>query len=327
MNILYITDVNYIGKFPNDFSFGYRPFMSWVPALDATHCSYYRLDELDVNTKFDITIVGSLNSTLLQNSVNLNDLILKKIKPISKKIVVQQESYHRSFIHDCHTFKKDIHTLNNYYEFLFQCDVILTHNEIDSQYFSTLLNKPSFVHPQLILPINNDKQPDFNKPNNFILSTSEMFRDKGGAFDSYLLVKEFNLPIYTFGPTDINLPLLTSLPYDPDYIGFNNKLSEFKIGINTPFLPIGGSFPLQCAMMKVPCIGWDNGDTIKDVFPSLVSPYPNFSEMKSNIKKLLTDKSFYEDVANQGYENFITKYSYDAYTTSISQILENIINI
>ena len=51
MNILYITDVNYIGKFPKDFSFGYRPFMSWVPALGATHCSYYRLNELDVNSK------------------------------------------------------------------------------------------------------------------------------------------------------------------------------------------------------------------------------------------------------------------------------------
>ena len=89
MNILYITDVNHIGKFNNDFSFGYRPFMSWVPALDATHCSYYRLDELDVNSQFDIAIVGSLNSTLLHpQNIDLNKLILNKVKKISKKIVI-----------------------------------------------------------------------------------------------------------------------------------------------------------------------------------------------------------------------------------------------
>ena len=76
MNILYITDVNHVGKFNSDFSFGYRPFMSWVPALDATHCSYYRLDELDVNSQFDIAIVGSLNSTLLHpQNIDLNKLI------------------------------------------------------------------------------------------------------------------------------------------------------------------------------------------------------------------------------------------------------------
>ena len=86
MNILYITDVNYIGKFKEDFSFGYRPFMSWVVALNATHCSYYRLDELDINSKFDIAIIGSLNSTLLnQSKIDLKTLILDKIKKLLKE--------------------------------------------------------------------------------------------------------------------------------------------------------------------------------------------------------------------------------------------------
>lgn len=324
MNILYITDVNYIGKFPEDFSFGYRPFMSWVPALDATHCSYYRLDELDVNNKFDIAIVGSLNSTLLQNGINLNTLILEKIKPISKKIVVQQESYHRSFIHDAIDTKKDVNVLINYYEFLSQCDAILTHNDIDTQYFSTLLNKPCFLHPQLIIPIENNSQPDFDKPNTFILSTSEIFRDKGGALDGYLLAKDFNLPIYTFGETKSNLPLLHSIPYNSDYREFNNILSKFKIGINTPFLPVGGSFPLQCAMTKVPCVGWNNGNPIKDIFPDLVCDYPNFDGLRKIINKLLNDKEFYKDVTEKGYNLLLEKYSFDSYYNQMDFILNQI---
>jgi hypothetical protein len=325
MNILYITDVNYVGKFPKDFSFGYRPFMSWVSALDATHCSYYRLDELNVNTKFDITIVGSLNNTLLQNNIDLNNLILKKVEPISEKIVVQQESHHRSFIHDNIDNKKDTNILINYYEFLSQCDAILTHNDIDTQYFSTLLNKPCFLHPQLIIPIENNFQPNFDKPNTFILSTSEISRDKGGALDGYFLVKEFNLPVYTFGSTNTNLPLVTSLPYDPDYVRFNSNLSKFKIGINLPYLPIGGSFPLQCAMVKIPCVGWDNGDPIKDIFPDLVCEYPNFDKLRKIINRLLNDKKFYMDVVEKGYNLFLEKYSCESYYTQMSFILNEII--
>jgi glycosyltransferase involved in cell wall biosynthesis len=324
MNILYITDVNYIGKFSEDFSFGYRPFMSWVAALDATHCSYYRLNELNINNKFDIAIVGSLNSTLLQDNIDLNILILEKIKPISKKIIVQQESYHRSFIHDSIDTKKDINTLISYYNFLSQCDAILTHNDIDTQYFSNLLNKPCFLHPQLIIPIEDLFPPDFDKPNNFILSTSEMFRDKGGALDGYLLVKDFNLPIYTFGDIKTNLPLLNSLPYNSDYREFNTALSKFKIGINTPFLPIGGSFPLQCAMVKVPCVGWDSGETIKNLFPDLVCEYPNFNKLKEIINRLLNDKEFYIDVVEKGYNLFLEKYSFESYYNQMSNILNQI---
>ena len=326
MKILYITDVNYIGKFSNDFSFGYRPFMSWVPALDATHCCYYRLDELDVDSQFDITIVGSLNNTLLHSNINLNELILNKIKKISKKIVIQQESYHRSFIHDSLDNNQNLSVLYNYYNFLSQCDAILTHNEIDNQYFSSLLNKPCFVHPQLIIPLEEPKI-DLDKEDTFILSTSELHRDKGGALDGYLFAKQFNIPIYVFGNPNINLPLLNQLEYFSDYVMFNGELSKFKIGINVPVLPIGGSFPLQCAMLKIPCIGWDNGDPIKDLFPDLVCGYPNFNTLKQITDKLLKDKNFYSDVAEQGYENFITKYSFEQYVSRMSLILDSIISL
>jgi glycosyltransferase involved in cell wall biosynthesis len=324
MNVLYITDVNHVGKFADDFSFGYRPFMSWVPALGATHCSYYRLDEIDKNSKFDITIVGSVNSTLLQQNIDLNRLILDKIKPISNKIVFQQESYHRSFIHDAIDTKKDINTLVNYYNFLSQFDAILTHNDVDTKYFSTLLNKPCFLHPQLIIPLDNQEDINFDKPDTFVLSTSELFRDKGGALDGYLLAHEFSLPIYVFGDPKVKLPLLNFLPYDPDYIEFNRKLSQFKIGINTPYLPVGGSFPLQCAMMKVPCVGWDNGNPIKDIFPELVCEYPDFDKLKKIINQLLTDKEFYTRVTEEGHNRFLEKYSFDSYFQQIDQILKQI---
>jgi hypothetical protein len=327
MKILYVTDVNYVGKFKEDFSFGYRPFMSWVPALDAVHCSYYRLNELDIDFKFDIAIIGSLNSTLLNpNIIDLKTLILDKIKKISKKIIFHQESYHRSFTHDVGVFKKTNQEIVNYYfDFLTQCDAFLVHNKIDAVYFGELFNKPSFVHPQLIIPVEEIPNLGFDKPNNFGLSSFGGLQDKGGSMDGYLLVKDFNYPIYCFGDVGFDLPLLEPIPYDQDYRSFNQKLSEkIKIGINVPHLPIGGSFPLQCAMNKIPCVGWSNGDPQQDCFPDLISDYPNFNKLKIIIKKLLNERNFYVDQVEKGYENFINKYSFDSYINQINTIFSSI---
>jgi hypothetical protein len=324
MKILYLTDINYIGKFPEDFSAGYRPFMSWVPALDAFHCNYFQIDKLDINEKFDIAIIGSLNSTLMHPHINLKKDILSKIKKLANKIVFQQESYHRSFIHDVGLSNKtDIHVLD-YYEFISECDAILTHNEIDVNYFSTLFNKPSFVHPQFILPLEVDQVVDINKPTNFILSSFDPIKDKGGSLDSYYLLKEFNSPIYYFSNTNLNLPSLHNISPDFDYVKFNQTLTNFKIGVNVPYLPIGGSFPLQCAMMKLPCVGWNLGNPQQDCFPELTSTYPDFNGLRKIIKKLLDNNDFYIEAAEKGYENFITKYSYDLYINQMSFILDKI---
>ena len=194
-----------------------------------------------------------------------------------------------------------------------------------SKYFSELYNKPAFVHPQLIIPTEEIPNLGFDKPNNFCLSSFGGLQDKGGSMDGYLLTKDFNFPIYCFGEVDFSLPLLEPLSYDPDYGGFNQKLNKLvKIGINVPCLPIGGSFPLQCAMNKIPCVGWNNGDPQQDCFPDLTAEYPNFSKLKMIIKKLLNEKDFYIEVTEKGYENFINKYSFEKYNEQILKILSQI---
>jgi spore maturation protein CgeB len=46
--------------------------------------------------------------------------------------------------------------------------------------------------------------------------------------------------------------------------------------------------------------------------------------LKSIIKKLLTEENFYIDVAEQSYENFINKYSFEQYINQIIPILNTI---
>ena len=147
-------------------------------------------------------------------------MLFRSIKKISKKIVFHQESYHRSFIHDAGVCKKSNQEMINYYfDFLTQCDAFLVHNKIDAKYFSELYNKPTFVHPQLIIPTEEIPNLGFDKPNNFCLSSFGGLQDKGGSMDGYLLTKDFNFPIYCFGEVDFSLPLLEPLSYDPDYGG------------------------------------------------------------------------------------------------------------
>lgn len=327
MNILYLTDINYIGKFPKDFSMGYRPVMSWVAAMDMTHCCFYRVHELDVNTQFDIAIISGINSTLLApTEVNAIPIIFNQLKKVAKKIVFHQEAFHRSFIADTCVYNKSENQVIEWYKMVSECDAILTHNDIDNEYFGSLFKKPSFVHPQLIIPVDLDQQVNFDKPDNFIMAGFDPKKDKSGSLDGYILLKEFLHPIYIFGG-NYDLPNLKCLEYTPDYINFNVKLSEFKIGTNLSYFPIGGSFPLQCAMVKVPCIGWGNANPLKDCFPDLVSEYPDFNKLRSIIKKLLTEKEFYIDVTEKGYENFHEKYSYNSYVDQATEIFETINNI
>jgi hypothetical protein len=196
-------------------------------------------------------------------------------------------------------------------------DGILVHNDLDKKYYENLYQKPCFYHKQLLLDVYN--QLDLpNKKENFILGGIE---DRYGALDGYMLLQDYpSEKIYHFG-NNTQIPNLNSISNDFDYIKYNQLLAKFKIAINLTPLAIGGSFPLQCAMVKTPCIGWNNSNPHKECFPDLVVDYGDFEGLRIILNKLITDIDFYNDVTNNARDMFVKEFS------SVKDYKENMIKI
>jgi hypothetical protein len=307
MKILYLTDINYNGV-TSGFQMGPRPPMSWISGLNSYHCSYSNIDNIPYDN-FDITILGCLH----ENVDILNIDIINKVKKISKKLLFQHDSDHRYFYKNNNILRS--YMLNF---IIINVDGILTHNDLDKKYYENLYRKPCFHHKQLLLDIYNQLELP-NVKEGFVLGGVE---DRYGTLDGYMLLQDYPLEkIYHFGNTNTQIPNLNVIPNDFDYKNFSQSLTKFKIALNLTPLAIGGSFPLQCAMVKTPCIGWDNSNPHKECFPDLVVEYGNFEELRSILNKLTSDSEFYNHVVENARDTFIKNFS------SVEKYKEDMIKI
>lgn len=310
MKILYLTDIGYMGPLTMDFQMGLRPPMSWISALNSFHCPYIKLNELQEDN-FDIAIISCLHE-----KVDVFEINLEKIKNISKKILFQHDSDHRYF-YQKNSLQRSY--MLNY--IISNVDAILAHNDLDKKYYETLYKKPCFIHEQLILDVYDESIP-INKQG--ILLGAGGMNDRYGTLDPYVFaINHTEEKIYCFGEEE-NIPGINFIPNVWDYIEYNKKLSSFKYAFNLTPSGLGGSFPLQCAMMKVPCLGWDTSNTFKTCFPDLVAPYGSFDILEEKFNNLMSDDEFYEYVVNYARQKFITYFNINEYKNNMINIFLSI---
>ena len=307
MKILYLTDLNYEG-ITKDFQMGPRPPMSWISGLESYHCSYTNLNKIPHNN-FDIAILGCLHENV--DLLNIN--IIDKVKKSAKKLLFQHDSDHRYFYRNNSLLRS--YMLNF---IIVNVDGILIHNDLDKKYYETLYKKPCFYHKQLLLDV-YDRLKLPTEKNGFLLGGIE---DRYGALDGYILLQDYTShSIYHFSNNETQIPNLNLIPNNFDYLNFNQTLSQFKIALNLTPLAIGGSFPLQCAMVKTPCIGWNNSNPHKECFPDLVVDYGDFNGLRTILNKLLDDDEFYNYVIENARIKFIKNFS------SLKEYKSNMIEI
>jgi len=309
MKILYLTDLNYFGTISSDYQMGLRPPMSWISALKPFHCPYSRIDEIPYND-FDITILSCLHENV--DVLNIN---LEKIKNITKKILFQHDSDHRYF------YKKNSLSRSYMLNYIISnVDAVLVHNDLDKQYYQSLFQKPCFIHEQLIFDTYSYLDIPQQK-SGVILGGID---DRYGALDGlFLIYNIINEKIYCFGDFE-PIPEVIKIENTWDYIEYNKILSKFKIALNLTPMAIGGSFPLQCAMVGVPCVGWDNSHTLKKCFPDLVAPYGDFESLRIILNKLNTEDDFYNKVASQARHIFLKEYNIEEYKKNMNLIFNSL---
>jgi len=311
MKILWISDINFEGYIPLSTQVN-RPPLTWVQTLGAYHIHHTKVNTL--KEKFDIAIIASLHENINISTINLYD-----IKKIANKIGIQQESHHRNYL----TAKGIIDSV--YFIFLYQnCDFILTHNDIDLKYFSSLFNKPAFNHPQLMeLDISV-----YDKKEEIILPGNLDFRY--GNFDNYLIGLETNLAMnvikmHTYREEESHLENIIHHPYESDYLKFNKLIGSNKYALYLIPYPLGGSFPIQCAMMKTPCLSWNTSDTALDLYPELAVPYGDFNLIKKQLNKLINEPDYINELNEYASKIVSLKYTNkDYYKTYMFDILNKI---
>ena len=297
MKLLWISDMGFEGYLPPQ-KYN-RPPLTWVHDLNAYHIHHTQVHK--IKEKFDVAIIASIHENIDVKLINL-DLI----KQTADKVGVQQESHHRNFLD-----KKQIID-SSYYLFLYQnCDFILTHNDIDSQYFSSLFNKPCFHHPQLM---DLDDQI-CNKKDEIMLPGN--LDPRYGNFDNYLIGLETGLPMnvvkmHTYREEESYLENIVHHHYEADYNKFNKIIGENKFALYLIPYPLGGSFPIQCGIMKTPCISWNTSTTSFDCYPDLSFEYGDFNSVRKGIESL-NDKDFLNEVNDKAYQIILDKYVNSGY--------------
>ena len=88
---------------------------------------------------------------------------------------------------------------------------------------------------------------------------------------------------------------------------FMYELSKHKYAVQLG-TPSAGSFNLNCSYLGIPCIGYDNVNTQKELHPSLSVEEGDIKKAKELANKL-KDDDFYNHCSNETKELYSKKYS------------------
>lgn len=281
MKVAFFSEASYVGKVPRN-NPNMRTDQAWVCALDATHHPVTQLP----NERFDIGIViipkEQNRYTLAFNNID----VVGNIKQICSKVLVMQESTQWDWQDD------PMSSMVWYYDQLLKSDGILCHNDIDVPYFKGITNKPSFVLPTLM--IEDTIQVSIEKQDKVFVAGNWHTTYRG--FDAWVIGREFDLPMAGFKSgkfkqgeeiTDVDY-----LPWMP-WSQFMSELSKCKYGVQT-YQASAGQFPLNCAYLSIPCIGYNDINTQKDLHPFTSVERGDIVAARKLANRLKDDKEFYD---------------------------------
>ena len=97
------------------------------------------------------------------------------------------------------------------------------------------------------------------------------------------------------------------------------ELSKCKFGIQT-YQASAGQFPLNCAYLGIPCIGYNDINTQKDLFPDLSVIRGDIVSARKLVGKLQSDKDFYEHCSSKAKELYNKEYHITIFKEKWKQI-------
>ena len=302
MSVAFFTEGGYTGKIPRN-NPNMRTDQAWICVLDATHHCVFQLEQ--VTQKYDIGVVIIPKEKNREHLANQNNPLIKNIRTICTKILVMQESTHWDWQDE------SFNSMVWYYNQLIEADGILCHNNIDVPYFWGITNNPSFIFPTLMIE-DSIKVSEKQEDKTFVAGN---WHTTYRGFDSWVISQEFETPLVGFKSGKFKQgEEQNGINYLPwmNWSDFMFELSKCKYGVQT-YQASAGQFPLNCAYLGIPCIGYDDVNTQKDLFPDLSVERGNIISARKLANELKTDKDFYNTVSIKAKELYNELYKEDKF--------------
>jgi len=199
--------------------------------------------------------------------------------------------------------------------------MILCHNDADVKYYQGITDKKCMVLPTLMI---EDNIAVAEQEDRVFVAGNWHLTYRG--FDAWVISNEFQLPKYGFKAgkykdgEDING--INYLPW-MDWFTFMLELSKCKYGIQT-YQSSAGQFPLNCGYLGIPCIGYDDVNTQKYLFPNLSVERGDIVSARKIAQKLQTDSKFYSDVSQYAKKEYKRLYSEEVFLENWNKIIKKL---
>jgi hypothetical protein len=317
MNIAFFSELPFNNtKLPKEYAT--RTDGAWISTLDATHYNIHNVaSNMLSGLKYDLgIIIIPKNFSSLEL---LTEDIFQYIKPTCNKIAIMQEGPHWLYQ------DKSVIQQIEYLKILSNSDIILCHNDIDKKYFNGLFPGHNvFIMPSLMFDY---RVPDVVR--NGVLLGGNWTSWYSGV-DSYLAAQTFNEPIYSvsMGRKQLEEKFLedvTYLPYLPNTEEWINELNKYKYAVHLMRTYAAGTFPMNCAYLGIPCIGWNSCDTQRLLFPELSFNEGDMESVMKKAKHLRDNERFYSHVSNYAKKVWKDLYSEETFKNNFMFLLNTIL--
>jgi hypothetical protein len=324
--IAFFTEMPGYGKIERN-HINMKTMEAWICALNAQHIpilSGYS-PNADGSYSFDLGIVVVPKNWFKHGDQLLVHYVENIVKKTCKKVAVMQEGPHIYFQ------DYSIDHQFGYHNILSMADFLLCHNEYDVNYFKGLTGKN--VYPLQSLMITDLIRPHLY---GFTPSTVDSVMIGGnfvswyGGFDSYVVAKEMEVPIYapSMGRKLISENNITDINYLEyvNWVDWMKELRKVKYAVHLMRTYAAGTFALNCAIFGIPCIGYENLDTQRILHPLLTVKEGDVYEARKLSYKLSHDKDFYGECVYSCCIEYENHYREDRFLNKFDQILvaENI---
>ena len=311
MKIAFFTEGGYTGKIPRNITM--RTDQAWICVLNAVHHCVFKLNE--VNQKYDIGVVIIPKEKNREHLVKQQYPLIDNIRNYCDKVIIMQEGCHWYWMED------PVDTMVWFYNQLLKADLLLCHNDADVQYYQGITDIKSFVLPTLMIEDIVKTAPQEDRV--FVAGNWHLtYR----GFDAWVISNEFDMPKYGFKAgkykegEDINgINYLPWMQWDQ----FMLELSKCKYGIQT-YQSSAGQFPLNCAYLGIPCIGYNDVNTQKDLFPDLSVKRGDILHARRLANNLQKNKEFYNRVSIKAKELYNELYKEDKFLEKWNKIIKEL---
>jgi len=281
------TNQKYPRNFPNA-----RTEVGWAVALDAPMCNL----NFRPNETFDLGIV-----IIPKNNPNID---LDFIRRSCDKVAIMQEGPHW-FFQDY-----DVTNQFHYYNTLMEADWVYCHNESDVKYYKGLGCKDVRVMRSLMIPEGLEPRIERNRDNVIIGGN---FVSWYGGFDSYIVARELDRDIWapSMGRKQQQEDAIEDINYLP-YMSWRewiDELKNFDIGIHLMRTHAAGTFAMNLAYHKIPCVGYRGLDTQEKIHLNTTVEVGDLEHAKEITLRLQNDESFYNECSEIVGERFKQLYT------------------